>query len=52
MKGWKGKKTSNANHYDELPQEAKDYIEAIEREVKVPVSWIGVGPDRDAMIKK
>ena len=26
MKGWKGKKTSDAKHYKDLPKEARDYI--------------------------
>ena len=30
--------------YDELSKEAKDYIQKIEREIKIPVTLIGTGP--------
>jgi len=51
LKGWKQDLTKIRN-YKDLPKEARDYIEFIEKELSVPVSWIGVGPDRDATILK
>jgi len=30
--------------YDELPQEAKKFVEKVEKEIKVPVTLIGTGP--------
>ncbi|CAH6419224.1 Adenylosuccinate synthase [uncultured virus] len=36
--------------YDELPANCRAYIEFIENEVGVPIRWIGVGPQREAMI--
>jgi adenylosuccinate synthase len=45
FKGWK-EDISKMSEYDELPQEAKDYIAFIEKFTGVPVSMISVGPDR------
>ena len=33
-----------AKNYEELPAEAKNFIEKIEAEIKVPVTLIGIGP--------
>jgi adenylosuccinate synthase len=37
--------------YEDLPQSAKDYIASIEKLVRVPISYVSVGPDRDQIIK-
>ena len=50
MKGWKCD-ISSVRSFDALPLEAKAYIQRIETLLGVPVSWIGVGPSREAMIK-
>lgn len=44
--------TDNSNTYEELPQEAKDYIEFIENYTGVPVKYIGVGADEKRTIIK
>ena len=31
--------------YEDLSQKARDFIEKIEREIKLPVTLIGTGPD-------
>jgi adenylosuccinate synthase len=51
MKGWKADLTGMTT-YDELPQELKEYIEFIEKEVEVPIKVISVGPDRKQTIIK
>ncbi|PNP58808.1 hypothetical protein THARTR1_01056 [Trichoderma harzianum] len=51
MPGW-NKPTTNARTYDELPKQAQDYIEYIEKFIGVKVKWIGTGPDREAMITR
>lgn len=33
----------------ELPQAAQDYVSFIEKEINVPISWVGTGPQREAM---
>ncbi|KAK8102947.1 Adenylosuccinate synthetase [Apiospora sp. TS-2023a] len=49
FKGW-NKPTTNAKTFEELPQEAQEYVEFIEGFVGVKVKWIGTGPDRESMI--
>jgi len=47
--GWK-KDISQCRTWNDLPNEAKAYVERIESLVGVKIEWIGVGPGRDAMI--
>src|SRR5258706_9224793 len=51
IKGWK-EDISKARNFDDLPAEAKDYVTLIEEAVDVPVKWIGVGPEREATIRR
>lgn len=51
FKGWK-EKISNVKTYSELPLEAREYIEAIEKFTGVEVSIISVGADREQTIFK
>lgn len=51
LKGWK-KDISKAQSYEELPQKAKDYLSTIEDLLHVPISWVGTGPEREAMVLK
>ena len=47
---WDVGAVSKAKTYDELPDEAKEYIEYIEKELGIPVTMIGTGPERDKLI--
>ena len=49
LKGWMCD-ISACKTYEELPQEAKDYVKAIEETTGVPVKIISVGPRRDQTI--
>lgn len=51
FKGWKQDITSCRN-YDELPQEAREYLEYIENETGVKFALVSVGADRNANIIK
>lgn len=51
LPGWK-KSTRGVTSYAELPKEAKDYLEFIESELGVPITFISTGPRRDEMIQK
>jgi len=51
MKGW-NTSLDNIASFASLPSELKDYIAYIEKEVKVPVTFISTGPDRKQIIKK
>ncbi len=43
---------SDVREYDDLPKEARAYIEFIEDRVGVPISWISVGPERHQLITR
>jgi adenylosuccinate synthase len=51
LPGWSSD-ISGARTYDELPKEARQYIEVIEEASGVPVDWISVGPERQQMISR
>ncbi|KAL0095295.1 putative ADE12-adenylosuccinate synthetase [Phycomyces blakesleeanus] len=51
LPGWQSD-ISKCRTWEELPVNAKKYIEFIEKESGVPVEWIGVGASRDAMIHR
>ena len=36
---------------EQFPAELKDYIQFLEKELKVPVKFVGVGPDREQIIE-
>jgi adenylosuccinate synthase len=41
---------STARTLDDLPRNARDYVDALEKMIKAPISAIGVGPGRDETI--
>jgi len=49
--GWK-EDISQARLFEELPISAQNYIKMIEDAAGVPVRWIGVGPEREATIRR
>lgn len=51
LQGWNSDITK-CRTWEELPQQARVYVEFVEKEVGVPIRYIGVGPGRDAMITK
>lgn len=53
MKGWK-KALGDFKTWDEVPQEAKDYVNRIEEllEGEVHVRWIGTGPLRENLLTR
>jgi adenylosuccinate synthase len=51
MKGWK-ENITKARSFAELPLNAQSYVKMIEEAAGVPVKWIGVGPERDATIRR
>ena len=48
--GW-GDDITSARTVEDLPKEARAYLEAIEGLVGVPVSWVSVGPGRDQIVR-
>jgi len=51
FKGWK-QDISKCRKFSDLPQEAQDYVLALEKIFEIPIRWIGVGASRDAIIIK
>ncbi len=51
LSGWEGD-LGSVKSYDELPENAKRYIERIEELCDVKVSMVGVGPDRTQILEK
>ena len=49
VKGWK-KDISGARTWEELPEEAKAYVQMIERAIRCPIRWVSVGPERESII--
>jgi adenylosuccinate synthase len=43
---------SKAKSFEELPANAQNYVKMIEEAAGVPVRWIGVGPEREATIRR
>lgn len=51
FKGW-SEDISSCQTYSDLPKNCRIYIDAIEKELKVPVRYISVGAERNSLIMK
>jgi len=51
VKGWQ-EDISQARSFEDLPINAQNYVKLIEAEAEAPVKWIGVGPEREATIRR
>lgn len=51
MRGWK-KSTKSITRYEDLPKNARIYIEEIEKQTNIPVKYISTGEERSAIIIK
>ena len=51
FKGW-NKDISHIKKYEDLPKEAREYIEYIEQYVLCPIRYISVGPERESYIER
>jgi adenylosuccinate synthase len=49
FKGWKCS-LENFHTFDEIPAELSAYINYLETELEIPISFISTGPDREAVI--
>jgi adenylosuccinate synthase len=50
LPGWK-QSTENIRDFRDLPKQAQDYVRFIEKDLDVPIKWIGVGKGRESIIK-
>ncbi len=51
LPGWESD-VSGIKEYKDLPVNCRAYVERLEELTGVPISWIGVGPERHSMIMK
>lgn len=51
VSGWR-EDISEARSFEELPLAAQNYVNRIEEAAALPVKWIGVGPEREATIRR
>jgi adenylosuccinate synthase len=49
--GW-DEDISNVTDFSKLPRNAQNYITSIEKELGLPITWVGTGPAREAMFQK
>lgn len=47
--GWKCD-ISKITKWEDLPKEAKDYVDMIEKAIDCPITYVSVGPERDSII--
>lgn len=50
VEGWT-QDISKCTSWEQLPDNAKKYVMRIQELTEIPVSWVGVGPDRSSMLK-
>jgi adenylosuccinate synthase len=48
--GWQ-EPTTGCRAWDDLPAQAQRYLRRIEQLAGVPIGWVSVGPERDAMLR-
>jgi adenylosuccinate synthase len=51
MPGWRTS-LAGARSFEELPAAARTFVETLEREVGVPIRYVGTGPGRDDMAER
>jgi len=49
VRGWK-QDISGVRTWEDLPEEAKAYVQMIERAIRCPIRWVSVGPERESII--
>ncbi len=49
--GWSEDITA-VRHYEKLPKRCRDYVEAVEKLIGVPIEMLSVGPERDQVIAR
>ena len=51
LDGW-NEDISKVSKFSDLPKAAQTYINTVEKELNIPITWIGTGPQREAMFQK
>jgi adenylosuccinate synthase len=50
LPGW-GEDISGIREYEDLPKEAKTYVEYIQEAIQTPIGWVSVGPERSQLVE-
>lgn len=50
LSGW-GEDITEVREYQDLPKEARAYIEYVQEAVEAPIGWVSVGPERKQLIE-
>lgn len=50
FEGWK-EDISSCRNFDDLPRQAKEYLVYLSKELGLPLTFVGVGPERDQLIR-
>jgi adenylosuccinate synthase len=50
LKGWE-EINSDSEQISDLPKEAQKYLESIEKELKIPIALVSIGPGRKETIE-
>lgn len=51
LDGW-DEDISNITDFKKLPKNAQNYITTVEKEVGIPITWVGTGPERESMLMR
>ncbi len=51
VRGWH-EDISNCQDFDDLPEEVKNYVARVEELLEVPVTFVSVGPEREALLTR
>jgi len=51
VKGWNAD-ISGVRKWEDLPREARDYVEMIEKGIGCRIAWVSVGAEREAIIRR
>ena len=49
MPGWNCD-ISKARKFEDLPVEARNYVEYVEKKIGCPIKYVSVGPERESII--
>ena len=51
VRGWK-RDITGVRTWEDLPEEAKAYVQMVERAIGCPIKWVSVGPERESIITR
>lgn len=49
---WEAFDSRKIRRFEDLPMAARNYVSLIEKDIKVPIKYISVGPERESIIEK